>query len=89
MLRIRHIGLQPLLWCALVVTACDGEQRAAVWPPADVVVVDNAALAPDSLLGWTVGGAPVLEIGFQVDAEAYHLFAVRDAAVLALSLIHI
>lgn len=62
--------------------AADGP-RVAVHDSTGVTIVDNDAPAPDSRLPWRFGEQPSLSIGSVESGEAYELFRVLDATLLA------
>lgn len=79
-----------LLACTVVLaTACTGDSpdatslaTAIVRDSAGVTIVENPALPDDAPAAWTVGSAPMLEIGVLDGAEEYQLFRVQDAHIL-------
>lgn len=56
-----------------------GAVATTVRDSAGVRVVENAAPAPDSRLGWQIGSTPLLVIGESSDDPAHELFGVEDA----------
>lgn len=69
------LGMLPL-------AGCGSEPPPVVSEPGNVVVVENPALSPGSILNWMIGAAPALSIGLRTGNDAYLLVGVRDAVVL-------
>lgn len=81
--EMRRPATRLVILSALLVAGCSETPNPPPALPPDVEVVENGALPLDSLVRWSIEPAPQLTIGVSEGADAYQLFRVRDATIMA------